>query len=147
MAVSFPLPVKAVTIDLDGTLLDTVSDLAAAANMMLAELERPPLAQAQIRTFVGKGIVNLVQRTLAGHIDGVAEPATNVSAPAAATCAMLSDFTPPSTSSQMSRPLASMRFLTWRSLSRAEAMNDWPPNPGFTDITSTRSTLSITWSR
>ena len=75
MAVSFPLPVKAVTIDLDGTLLDTVSDLAAAANMMLAELERPPLAEAQIRTFVGKGIVNLVQRTLAGHIDGVAEPA------------------------------------------------------------------------
>jgi phosphoglycolate phosphatase len=75
MAVSFPLAVKAVTIDLDGTLLDTVSDLAAAANMMLAELERPPLAQAQIRTFVGKGIVNLVQRTLAGHIDGVAEPA------------------------------------------------------------------------
>ena len=75
MAVSFPLPVKAVTIDLDGTLLDTVSDLAAAANVMLAELERPPLAEAQIRTFVGKGIVNLVQRTLAGHIDGVAEPA------------------------------------------------------------------------
>ena len=38
-----------------------------------------------------------------------AEPATNVSAPARAIAAMLSAFTPPSTSSQMSRPLASMR--------------------------------------
>ena len=75
MAVTFPLPVKAVTIDLDGTLLDTIADLAAAANMMLAELERPPLSEALIRTFVGKGIANLVSRTLGGHIDGTAEPA------------------------------------------------------------------------
>lgn len=75
MTVTFPLPVKAVTIDLDGTLLDTISDLAAAANMMLTELERPPLAEALIRTFVGKGIANLVQRTLAGHIDRTADPA------------------------------------------------------------------------
>lgn len=75
MALSFPLPVKAVTIDLDGTLLDTISDLAAAANMMLAELERPPLPEALIRTFVGKGIANLVERTLSGRIDGNAEPA------------------------------------------------------------------------
>jgi phosphoglycolate phosphatase len=34
----FPLPVKAVMIDLDGTLLDTAADLAAAANSMLREL-------------------------------------------------------------------------------------------------------------
>ena len=72
---NFPLRVKAVTIDLDGTLLDTISDLAAAANMMLAELGRAPLDERLIRTFVGKGIANLVSRTLAGHIDGTAEPA------------------------------------------------------------------------
>ena len=74
MALSFPIAVKAVTIDLDGTLLDTIPDLAAAANMMLTEIGRPRLDEALIRTFVGKGIVNLVQRTLAGHIDGAADP-------------------------------------------------------------------------
>jgi phosphoglycolate phosphatase len=71
---SFPLPVKAVTIDLDGTLLDTIPDLAAAANMMLRELGRLPLDEALIRTFVGKGIVNLVERTLAGDLNGNAPP-------------------------------------------------------------------------
>lgn len=75
MTVSFPLPVKAVTIDLDGTLLDTISDLAAAANMMLAELGRPALPESLIRTFVGKGIANLVERTLAGAIEGGADRA------------------------------------------------------------------------
>jgi phosphoglycolate phosphatase len=70
---NFPLPIKGVTIDLDGTLLDTIPDLAAAANMMLEELGRPPLPLEAIRTFVGKGIQNLVERTLAGHIDGGAD--------------------------------------------------------------------------
>ena len=48
----FPLRVKAVTIDLDGTLADTIPDLAAAANMMLRELQRPALDVELIRTFV-----------------------------------------------------------------------------------------------
>lgn len=71
---NFPLPVKAVTIDLDGTLLDTIPDLAVAANMMLAELARPPLDEDLIRTFVGKGIPRLVERTLAGNAAGVVDP-------------------------------------------------------------------------
>jgi phosphoglycolate phosphatase len=70
---SFPLAVKGVTIDLDGTLLDTIPDLAAAANMMLTELGRRTLDIEVIRTFVGKGISRLVERTLAGHIDGEAD--------------------------------------------------------------------------
>jgi len=57
-------------IDLDGTLLDTIPDLAMAANAMLKILERPPLDPELIRTFVGKGIPNLVSRTLAGNIEG-----------------------------------------------------------------------------
>jgi phosphoglycolate phosphatase len=58
------LPIKAVLIDLDGTLLDTVPDLADAANAMLAELGRLTLPQDTIRDFVGKGIPNLVGRCL-----------------------------------------------------------------------------------
>ena len=60
----FPLRVSAVTIDLDGTLADTIPDLAAGANAMLAELGRPGLPVDRIRTFVGKGIPKLVERTL-----------------------------------------------------------------------------------
>jgi phosphoglycolate phosphatase len=61
---SFPLRVSAVTIDLDGTLLDTIPDLAMAANMTLTELGFPELDPALIRTFVGKGLARLVERTL-----------------------------------------------------------------------------------
>jgi phosphoglycolate phosphatase len=70
MTAVFPLRVKAVMIDLDGTLLDTIPDLAVAANLMLEALGRAPLDAALIRTFVGKGVPNLVKRTLAGDIDG-----------------------------------------------------------------------------
>jgi len=66
----FPLRVQAVTIDLDGTLADTIPDLAVAVNMMLGELRRPALDVELVRTFVGKGIPKLVERALAGSIDG-----------------------------------------------------------------------------
>jgi phosphoglycolate phosphatase len=75
MRVTFPLAVKAITIDLDGTLLDTIPDLAAATNAMLEELGRAPLDPALIRTFVGKGIPRLVERALARNIDGAADAA------------------------------------------------------------------------
>ena len=64
MSPRFPLRVSAVTIDLDGTLADTIPDLAAGGNAMLAELGRPELPLERIRTFVGKGIPRLVERTL-----------------------------------------------------------------------------------
>lgn len=72
---NFPLPVKAVMIDLDGTMLDTVTDLAVAVNLMLKELGGPPLQEEQVRDFVGKGIPNLVERALAcalGAVPGAA---------------------------------------------------------------------------
>jgi phosphoglycolate phosphatase len=64
-----PLHVKAVAIDLDGTLLDTISDLAHAANLMRVELDMSELPEDLIKTFVGKGLVNLVRRTLVGGGD------------------------------------------------------------------------------
>lgn len=62
------LGVKAVLLDLDGTLLDTVPDLHAAANAMLQDMGRPPLPLEAIRQYVGKGINNLVKRLLTNSI-------------------------------------------------------------------------------
>lgn len=56
----FPAEVRSVSLDLDGTLLDTVPDLAAAANAMLAELGLPLRSADELRTFVGGGIPRFV---------------------------------------------------------------------------------------
>lgn len=59
-----PFPIRSVTFDLDGTLLDSLPDLAAAANATLAELGQPPRSLAEVRGFVGRGIAELVRRSL-----------------------------------------------------------------------------------
>jgi phosphoglycolate phosphatase len=64
--------VDGVCIDLDGTLLDTIPDLAAAANAMLAGFGVAPLPVARIRQFVGKGTEVLIRRTL--DAAGIAAP-------------------------------------------------------------------------
>jgi phosphoglycolate phosphatase len=56
--------IRSVTIDLDGTLLDTIPDLTAAANGMLRELGRPEHASDTIATFVGSGLAKMVERCL-----------------------------------------------------------------------------------
>ena len=75
---TFPIPLKAVLLDLDGTLLDTVADIATAANMMRAALGFAPLEPALIKTFVGKGIANLVARTLTDAVGEVGPTALKV---------------------------------------------------------------------
>lgn len=67
--------IRAVLLDLDGTLLDTVLDLHAAANGMLADLGRAPVAVEDIRAYVGRGIPNLVKRVLAGKLEAADDPA------------------------------------------------------------------------
>ncbi len=57
--------IRAVGFDLDGTLIDTLPDLATAINAMLARLEYTQLTQAKIRTLVGDGAEPLVERALA----------------------------------------------------------------------------------
>lgn len=66
--------VRAVLLDLDGTLLDTVLDLHAAACAMLADLGRPPVAVEAIRAYVGRGIANLVKRVLSGDLAAADDP-------------------------------------------------------------------------
>lgn len=60
--------------DLDGTLLDTIPDLADATNAMLRELGLHPLPQASIATFVGKGTGVLVERALNAQPPGTPLP-------------------------------------------------------------------------
>jgi phosphoglycolate phosphatase len=63
--------VRAVGFDLDGTLIDSLPDLAAAINAMLLKLGYAVLTQAKIRTLVGDGAEPLVERALdAGRAPG-----------------------------------------------------------------------------
>ena len=59
-----PEAFRAVLLDLDGTLLDTVPDIASAANTMLGKLGRPVLPEGDVLHLVGKGVHNLVHRVL-----------------------------------------------------------------------------------
>lgn len=59
---------QAVLLDLDGTLLDSIPDLAHAANAMRIELGMHALHEDIVATFVGKGVDNLVRRSLAGSL-------------------------------------------------------------------------------
>jgi phosphoglycolate phosphatase len=55
---------KLVIFDLDGTLLDTIADLAGATNYALTQLGYPTHDTDTIRTFVGNGINKLLERAL-----------------------------------------------------------------------------------
>lgn len=57
-------PIRTITFDLDGTLLDTVPDIAVAANAMLRELGRAAYTEEAIAAFVGHGTAQLVARCL-----------------------------------------------------------------------------------
>jgi phosphoglycolate phosphatase len=61
--------IKAVIIDLDGTMLDTAPDFHHAVNRMRAEMGLGPLDIETIKDFVGKGTENLMRRVLAVDFD------------------------------------------------------------------------------
>ncbi len=61
--------VKAVMIDLDGTLLHTAPEIAAAANLMLADLGMASLPYRQIESYIGEGAIVLIKRCLTGQIN------------------------------------------------------------------------------
>lgn len=55
---------KAPIFDLDGTLLDTLSDLRASTNAALARFGMPPRTREEVRQFVGNGVAMLIQRAV-----------------------------------------------------------------------------------
>lgn len=61
-------------LDLDGTLIDSVDDLAASVNHALGVVGLPARPRAEIRTFVGEGARVLLERSVAPRQD-LLEPA------------------------------------------------------------------------
>lgn len=56
--------IKAALIDLDGTLIHTLPDLAEAANRLLHDMNQPPMDATVLATYVGKGSRDMVRRML-----------------------------------------------------------------------------------
>ncbi|MFQ8832408.1 MAG: HAD hydrolase-like protein [Ruthenibacterium lactatiformans] len=56
--------------DLDGTLLNTIGDLAAAANHTLAEMGFAPHTEEEYKYMVGNGIPKLIERFLSSRAPG-----------------------------------------------------------------------------
>jgi len=56
-----------VLLDLDGTLVDTVPDLAYCLDNMLRELSLPEAGETKVRKWVGNGIEQLVKRGLSNN--------------------------------------------------------------------------------
>lgn len=58
---------QAVLFDLDGTLIDSVPDLASAVNDVLATEDLQPLATGDVRMMIGNGVRKLVERAFAAR--------------------------------------------------------------------------------
>lgn len=65
-----PQSTKAVLFDLDGTLIDSVPDLAAAIDEMLEHIGKAPAGEVKVNRWVGNGAAALVKRALADCDDG-----------------------------------------------------------------------------
>ena len=65
--------VKAVMIDLDGTLINTAPEIARAANAMLAGLGRPTLDAKLVEVYIGEGAIALIKRCLTDKLYGEPE--------------------------------------------------------------------------
>lgn len=63
--------IKYIAFDLDGTLVDSVPDLAHSLRMMLADMNMPSVLDEQVRNWIGNGTQIMIKRALTGsvHID------------------------------------------------------------------------------
>lgn len=58
------MDIKVIIFDLDGTLLNTLDDLADSTNFALSEFNYPTRSKEEIRTFVGNGVAKLIERAI-----------------------------------------------------------------------------------
>lgn len=68
-----PTKPEMILIDVDGTLVDSVPDLAFCVDEMMQQLGREPWGETRVRDWVGNGVERLVSRALTGKLEG--EPA------------------------------------------------------------------------
>ena len=61
---------RMILIDVDGTLVDSVPDLAYCVDELMKALGRPVHGEAKVRNWVGNGVERLVRRALIGQLDG-----------------------------------------------------------------------------
>ena len=59
-----------ILIDVDGTLVDSVPDLAFCVDSMMTQLGREPWGEERVRDWVGNGVERLVRRALTGQLKG-----------------------------------------------------------------------------
>lgn len=68
-------PIKLIAFDLDGTLVDSASDIARAVDEALRELGERTYGIDHIKEWVGEGLTKLLKRALTGSLDGEPDPA------------------------------------------------------------------------
>ncbi|MBF0265225.1 MAG: phosphoglycolate phosphatase [Gammaproteobacteria bacterium] len=61
---------KMILIDVDGTLVDSVPDLAWCVDEMMKQLGMPIHGEDKVRNWVGNGVERLTRRALIGQLDG-----------------------------------------------------------------------------
>ena len=59
-----------ILIDVDGTLVDSVPDLAYCVDEMMKKLGMPVHGESKVRDWVGNGVERLTRRALIGQLDG-----------------------------------------------------------------------------
>ena len=64
-----------VLIDVDGTLVDSVPDLAFCVDEMMKALDMPVRGEERVREWVGNGVERLVERALTDDLDGYPDEA------------------------------------------------------------------------
>jgi phosphoglycolate phosphatase len=67
--------IQLVAFDLDGTLVDSASDIARAVDRALLELGQRTHGVEEVKGWVGEGLSKLLKRALTGELDGEPDPA------------------------------------------------------------------------